>query len=185
MQVLSEVVFVHGTRMAEAGLQLSNVSKPLRTKVRTMFRGKAPILRRDMHVMGGLYFAPRSTVQQQLAACAPRRWAELIVGLPDDPGAPLFRKLPVLAHACQVPHCLPASHFVVICSPCAGCSMAGVAWRRMRAFAQVPMGRAPAAVQLRGRRLRAAPRTGRWTCCRRRVAWCRRTSARLRRRRHA
>lgn len=89
VQVLSEVVYVHGTRMVAAGLQLSNVSKPLRNKTRSMFRGKAPIMRKDLRAMDGLYFAPRSTVQQQLAYCAPHRWPELIEGLATlDAGAP-------------------------------------------------------------------------------------------------
>lgn len=73
--------------MATANVQLSEISKPLRNKIRSMFRGKAPIIRQDLPVTSALYYAPRSTVQVQLAYCAPERWPEVIDPARPDAGA--------------------------------------------------------------------------------------------------
>jgi hypothetical protein len=78
VQTLSEVVFVHGASMASANVQLSEISKPVRYKLRATFRGKAPVSRADLPAHHGLYFAPQSTVQEQLVICAPERWPELL-----------------------------------------------------------------------------------------------------------
>jgi hypothetical protein len=55
MQALSQALYLHGMRMVRSGLQLSDLSKPLRTKLRNNI----------------------TTLEDQLATLAPDRWADL------------------------------------------------------------------------------------------------------------
>lgn len=83
LQALTEFCYRHGMVLVEGGLLLSDVSKPIRERVRTFFRGSRTIMRSDMG--GQPYVAPRSSVTAQLGISAPERWPEYVVsGLDGD-----------------------------------------------------------------------------------------------------
>lgn len=75
MQALAELCYKSGLLLVRHAVQLSDVSKPIRTKIRTQFRGSGTIHRSDMP--GLPYVPPRSSVATQLAIAAPERWPEL------------------------------------------------------------------------------------------------------------
>lgn len=76
VQALSELCYRHGMLLLECGVQLSDVSKPVRTRVRMLLHGGRTVIRTDMG--GKEYTAPRSSIAAQLAITAPERWPEFL-----------------------------------------------------------------------------------------------------------
>ena len=74
--MLCELVYVHGSHIATGGVQLSDVTKPLRTRIRHAYFGAAGYSRSDMG--GAFYRKPRSTTESLLAVAASEQWPELL-----------------------------------------------------------------------------------------------------------
>eukprot|EP00892_Ulva_mutabilis_P009401 jgi/Ulvmu1/6833/UM031_0037.1 len=83
-QALSEFFYMHALMLARYGVQFSDISRPIRCKIRTLFRGGGAVERSDMR--GRAYVAPRSTTAVQLVIAAPERWPELRAFVSGDSG---------------------------------------------------------------------------------------------------
>lgn len=97
VQATCELVYAYGSRMARCGVQLSDVTRPVRIRVRGAFYRGAGTTRSDMG--GALYERPLSTAAEALAIAAPTRWPELL-----DPAAtPPPREAPFHVACALVP----------------------------------------------------------------------------------
>lgn len=94
-QATCELVYAHGERMARHGVQLSDVTRPVRVRVRAAFYRSGGTTRADMG--GALYERRLSSTAEALAAAAPERWPELL----DPAAAPPPREAPFHA-ACAL-----------------------------------------------------------------------------------
>ena len=88
-------MYAHGERMARQGVQLSDVTRPVRMRVRGAFYRSAGTARADMG--GALYGRRLSTTAEALVSAAPARWPELL-----DPAATPPQRDPPFHPACAL-----------------------------------------------------------------------------------
>ena len=89
-------MYLRGSAMAAAGVQMSDVTRPVRAKLRHLYYAPASASRSDM--AGSLYSRPATTATEQLALAAPERWPELL-GADTDAAAIAAARPPPPYHA--------------------------------------------------------------------------------------
>jgi hypothetical protein len=72
VQAVCELVYLHSETMAKSGIQLSDVSRPVRAHIRHLYYTSHGCSRADMD--GALYQRPASSAAEQLLVIAPYRF---------------------------------------------------------------------------------------------------------------